>query len=68
MHNGDRMKVNGAINYKINNIVYGHYHWVIYKILFREELKPNLNSQNNSIGVCNTCLFMHVTDTLRSGK
>ena len=49
MHNGDRTKVIGAINYIINNIVYECYHWVIYKILFREELKPNLNPQNNSI-------------------
>ena len=29
MHNTDRTKVGGAINYKINNIVYEHYHWVI---------------------------------------
>ena len=57
MHNRGRTKVVGAINYKINNIVL-HYHWVIYKILFREELKSNFISQSNSIGVCNTCLFM----------
>ena len=42
MHNRGRTKVVGAINSKINNIiVYEHYHWVIYKMLFREELKPN---------------------------
>ena len=41
VHNRGRMKVVGAVNYKINNIVYEHYHWVIYKMLFREELKPN---------------------------
>ena len=60
MHNRGRTKVVGAINYyNINNIVYEHYHWVIYKKLFREELKPNFISQSNSIGVCNTiCLFM----------
>ena len=43
MHNGDRTKVVGAINYNINNIVYKQYHWLINKVLFREELKPNLN-------------------------
>jgi len=32
------------LNYRIN-IVYEHYHWVIYKMLFRKELKPNLNSE-----------------------
>ena len=64
MHNRGRRKVVGAIN----NIVYELYHWVIYKILFREELKPKFNSQSNSIGVCNTCLFMYVTDTKSSGK
>ena len=59
MHNRGRTKVGGAINYKINNIiVYEHYHWVIYKMLFREQLKPNLISWSNSIGVCNTCLVM----------
>ena len=52
------MKVLGALSYKIDNIVYEHYHWVIYKMLFREELKANFISQSNSIGVCNTCLFM----------
>ena len=64
MHNRDRTKVVRAIdnNYKINNIVYKHYHWVIY-MLFREELKPNFNSQSYSIGVCNTCLLMDVTNT-----
>ena len=41
MHNRGRTKVVGAINYKTNNIVYEHYYWVIYKMLFREELKPN---------------------------
>ena len=41
MHDRGRTKVVGAINYKINNAVYEHYHWVIYKMLFREELKPN---------------------------
>ena len=45
MHNGDGMNVVGAINNKINDIVYEHYHWVIYKKLFVEEFKPNLNSQ-----------------------
>ena len=55
MHNRDRMKVQGALSYKIDNIVYEHYHWVIYKMLFREELKPNFISQSNFIGVCNTC-------------
>ena len=29
MYNRGRMKVVGAINYKINNIVYEHCHWVI---------------------------------------
>ena len=42
MHNRGRTKVVGAINYKTNNIVYEHYHWVIYKMLIREELKPNI--------------------------
>ena len=42
-------------------------HWVIYKMLFRQELKHSLNSQGNSIGVSNTCLFMYVTGTLSSG-
>ena len=32
VHNRDRTKVVGAINYNINNIVYEHYHWVIYKV------------------------------------
>ena len=68
MHDRVRKKVLGAINYKSNNIVYEHYHWVIYKMLFREELKPYFISQGNSIGVCNTCLFMSVTNTLSSGK
>ena len=60
MHNRDldRMKVLGALSYKIDNIVYEHYHWVIYKMLFWEEFKPNFISQSNIIGVCNTCLFM----------
>ena len=31
MHNTDRMKVLGALSYKIDNIVYEHYHWVIYE-------------------------------------
>ena len=53
---------------KINNTVYEHYHWMIYKMLFRDELKPNLNSKSNSIEVCNTCLFIYATDTLSSGK
>ena len=30
---------------KINDIVYEHYHWMIYKMLFMEELIPNLNLQ-----------------------
>ena len=42
MHNRGRMKVVEAINYKINNIVYEHYHWVIYKMLFREELANSI--------------------------
>ena len=33
-------------------------------MLFIEELQPNLNSQSNSILVCNTCLFMYITNTL----
>ena len=42
MHNAERAKVVGAINYyKINDSVYEHYNCVIYKILFIEELKPN---------------------------
>ena len=53
------MKVVGAINYyKINDIVYEHNNWVIYTMLFLEELKPNLNLQSKSIGVCYTGLFM----------
>ena len=41
MHNGERTKVVGAISYyKINDIVYECYNWVIYKMLFIEELKP----------------------------
>ena len=44
MHSRNRTKVVGAINYKINNIVYEHHNWMIYKMLFREELKPDLNS------------------------
>ena len=68
MHDRVRKKVLGAMNYyKINN-VYEHYHWVICKMFFREELKPNFISQGNSFGVCNTCLFMSVTNTLSSGK
>ena len=62
------MKVVGAINNKIKNIVYKRYHWVIYGMFFRDELKPNFSSQSNSIGVCNTCLFMCVTNTSSSGK
>ena len=58
VHSRNRLKVVGAINYKIKNIVYERYHWVIYKMFFRDELKPNFISQSNSIGVCNTCLFM----------
>ena len=62
------MKVVGAINYKIKNIVYECYNWVIYKMFFRDELKPNFISQSNSSGICNTCLFMCVTNTSSSGK
>ena len=36
MRNRFRKKVLGVINYKINNIVYELYHWVIYKMLFRD--------------------------------
>jgi len=43
VHSRNRTKVVGAINYKIN-IVFEHRNWVIYKMLFREELKPDLNS------------------------
>jgi len=43
VHSRNRTKVVGAINYKIN-IVFEHHNWVIYKMLFREELKPDLNS------------------------
>ena len=68
VHSRDRMKVVGAVNYKIKNIVYQCYHWVIYKMFFRDELKPNFISQSNSIGVSNTCLFMCVTNTSSSGK
>ena len=59
MHNGERAKVVGAINYyKINDGVYDHYNCEIYKMLFIEELKPKyLNLQSKSILVCNTCLF-----------
>ena len=60
MHDRDRRKV---LYYKMNNTVYEHYRWVICKMLFREELQPNFVSQSNSIGVCNTCLFMSVTIT-----
>ena len=56
MHNGERTKVVGAINYyKINDNVYEHYNWVIYEMLFIKELKPNLNLQSKSFLVCNTC-------------
>ena len=61
VHNGERTKVVGAIHnyyYKINDIIYECYNWVIYKMLFIEELKPNLNLQSKSFLVCNTCLFM----------
>ena len=68
VHSRDRMKVVGAINCKIKDIGYECYHWVIYKMFFRDELKPNFISQSNSIGVCNTCLFMCVTNTPSSGK
>ena len=59
MHNGERAKVVGPINYdKINNSVYEHYNCVIYKILFIEELKPKyLNLPSKSILVCNTFVF-----------
>ena len=63
LHSRDRMKVLGALSYKIDSTVYEHYHWVIYKMLFTEELKPNFISQSNSIGVFNTCLLMCVTNT-----
>ena len=63
MHNTDSTRVVGAINYNIINILYEHYNWVFYKMLFREELKTDFNSQRNSIEVCNTCLFMYVTNT-----
>ena len=63
VHNRVRKEVLGAINYKINNNVYEHCHWLIYKMLFREELKPNFIWQSNSLGVFNTCLFMCVTNT-----
>ena len=56
-------KVVGAINYYKINIVHEHYHWVIYKMLFREELKPNLNSQSNSIGVC---VYLCTSPTLKA--
>ena len=68
MHSRVRKKVLRAINYKINNIVYEHFHWVIYQMLFREELKPNFISHSNPIGVCNTWLFMCVTNTSSSEK
>ena len=60
VQNGERTKVVGAMNYyyKINDIIYERYNWVIYKMLFIEELKPNLNLQSKSFLVCNTCLFM----------
>jgi len=67
VHNRET-KVVGAINYKINNIVYEHYQWVIYEMLFREALKSNFISQSNSFGVCNTCFCMCVTNTFSSGK
>ena len=38
MHSRNRTKVVGAINYKMNNIVYEHHNWVIYKMMIREEL------------------------------
>ena len=67
VHNGERTKIVGATNYyKINDIVYEHYNWVIYKMLFIEELKPNLNLQSKSFLVCIT--FIYVTDTISSGK
>ena len=62
MLNGERTKVVGAINYyKINDIVYEHYNWVIYKMLFMKELKPNLYLRSTSVWVCNTCLVMSPT-------
>ena len=68
VHNGERTKVVGAINYyyKINDIICECYNSVIYKMLFIEELKPNLNLQSKSFLVCNT--FIYVTDTISSGK
>ena len=46
VHSRNRMKVVGAINYIIKNIVYERYHWVIYEMFFRDELKPNFISQS----------------------
>ena len=43
MHNGERAKVVGAINYyKINGSIYEHYNWVIYKMFFIEKLIPKI--------------------------
>ena len=45
--------------YKTNDFVYEHNNWVIYNILFLEELKPNLNLQSKSVWVCNACFFFY---------
>ena len=68
VHSKDRIKVVRAINYKIKTIVYECYHWVIYKMFVRDEIKHNFILQSNSIEVCNTFFFMCVTNTSISGK
>ena len=62
MHNRDRTKVVGAINYKISNSVDEHYHRVIYKVFSGKSSNPILIHRETPLRFV-TCLFMYVADT-----
>ena len=62
MHNRDRTKVVGAINYKISNSVDEHYHRVIYMVFSEKSSNPNLIHRETPLRFV-TCLFIYVADT-----
>ena len=65
MHDRVKKKVLGAINYKINSIVYEHYLWVIHKMFSGKSSNPILFHRVTPLGFV-THVYLCVSPTLRA--
>ena len=65
VHNRDRTKVVGAINYKISNSVDQHHHRVIYKMFSGKSSNPILIHRETPLGFI-TYVYIFMLQTLKA--